>query len=122
MGRFVRKGEKGIAILAPIVGRRETESSGDNARAIIGFRAAYVFDVDQTEGEPLPTPVEASGDPGVKTAALKIAILEQGIALEYVDELGGALGTSSGGCIRLLNGLSPAMEFTTLVHEHAHLC
>ena len=63
MGRFVRKGEKGIAILAPIVGRRETESTGDNARAIIGFRAAYVFDVDQTEGEPLPTPVEASGDP-----------------------------------------------------------
>jgi hypothetical protein len=52
---------------------------------------------------------------------LKAAILEQGIALEYVDELGGALGTSSGGCIRLLNGLSPAMEFTTLVHEHAHL-
>jgi len=120
MGRFVRKGEKGIAILAPIVGRRETESATDNARAIVGFRAAYVFDVDQTDGEPLPTPVEASGDPGVKTAALRTAILGQGIAIESVDDLGGALGTSSGGCIRLLNGLSPAMEFTTLVHEHAH--
>ena len=44
MGRFVRKGEKGIAIMAPIVGRRETESACDNARAIVGFRAAYVFD------------------------------------------------------------------------------
>ena len=53
---------------------------------------------------------------------LKTAILEQGIALEYTDDLGGALGTSSGGRIRLLNGLSPAVEFTTLVHEHAHLC
>ena len=53
---------------------------------------------------------------------LKTVILEQGIAIEDVAELGGALGTSSGGCIRLLNGLSPAMEFTTLVHEHAHLC
>jgi len=51
---------------------------------------------------------------------LKTTILEQGIVLEYTDELGGALGTSSGECIRLLNGLSPAMEFTTLVHEHAH--
>jgi hypothetical protein len=120
MGRFVRKGEKGIAILAPIVGRREAESEGDNARAVVGFRAAYVFDVEQTDGEPLPTPVEASGDPGAKTALLKTAILEQGIALEYADELGGALGTSSGGRIRVLNGLSPAMEFTTLVHEHAH--
>jgi hypothetical protein len=65
---------------------------------------------------------EASGDPGAKTTLLKTAILEQGIAVEYVDERDGALGTSSGGCIRLLNGLSPAMEFTTLVHEHAHLC
>ena len=44
MGRFVRKGEKGIAILAPIVGRREAESEGDNARTVRGFRAAYVFD------------------------------------------------------------------------------
>jgi hypothetical protein len=120
MGRSVRKGEKGLAIMAPIVRRREVEADGDNARAIVGFRAAYVFDVDQTDGEPLPAPVEASGDPGAKTALLKAAILEQGIALEYVDELGGALGTSSGGRIRVLNGLSPAMEFTTLVHEHAH--
>ena len=44
MGRFVRKGEKGIAILAPIVGRREAESEGDDARTVVGFRAAYVFD------------------------------------------------------------------------------
>ena len=34
MGRFVRKGEKGIAILAPIIGRREAESEGDNARTV----------------------------------------------------------------------------------------
>ena len=76
--------------------------------------------MDQTDGEPLPTPVEASGDPGVKTTALKTAILGQGIAIESVDDLDGALGTSSSGGIRLLNGLSPAMEFTTLVHEYAH--
>ena len=77
MGRFVRKGEKGIAIMAPIVGRREAESDGDNARTVVGFRAAYVFDVEQTDGEPLAEPGEASGDPGVKTAVLKTAILER---------------------------------------------
>src|SRR4029077_5161297 len=70
--------------------------------------------------EPLPTPSETSGDPGSKTTALKAAIRGQGIALEAVDDLGGALGTSSGGRIQLLNCLSPAMEFTTLVHEYAH--
>ena len=120
MGRFVRKGEKGIAILAPIVTRRDAESSDDNARPVVGFRAAYVFDVEQTDGEPLPTPSETSGDPGSKTTALKAAILGQGIVLEAVDDLGGALGTSNGGCIRFLTGLSPAVEFTTLVHEYAH--
>jgi len=120
MGRFVRKGEKGIAILAPIVGRPETESARDNTRTVVGFRAAYVFDIAQTDGEPLPTPCEASGDPGINTTSLKTAILGQGIALEFVDDLGGALGMSIGGRIRLLNGLSPAMEFTTLVHEYAH--
>ena len=88
MGRVVRKGEKGIAILAPIVGRREAESESDKARAVVGFRAAYVFDVEQTDGEPLPLSREASGDPGVKTTALKTAILEQGIVLESVDDLG----------------------------------
>ena len=43
MGRFVRKGEKGIAILAPIVGRRR-DAGDDDAKAVLGFRAAYVFD------------------------------------------------------------------------------
>jgi hypothetical protein len=120
MGRFVRKGEKGIAILAPVVRRRETEPEGENARTVVGFRAAYVFDIEQTDGEPLPEPRQSLGDPGSKIASLKAAILERGITLELVDDLDGALGTSSGGCIRLLNGLSPATEFTTLVHEYAH--
>ncbi len=44
MNRFVRKGERGIAILAPIVGRGDAEAECDNARTIRGFRAAYVFD------------------------------------------------------------------------------
>lgn len=40
--------------------------------------------------------------------------------MESVADFWGALGTSSGGRIRLLTGLSPAVEFTTLVHEYAH--
>ena len=41
--RCVRRGEKGIAILAPIVRRRDTDSV-DDERAVVGFRTAYVFD------------------------------------------------------------------------------
>lgn len=41
--RHVRKGERGIAILAPILGRRDRESD-EQCRVIVGFRTAYVFD------------------------------------------------------------------------------
>src|SRR6202040_3325685 len=81
MGRFVRKGEKGIGIMAPIVGRREPEPDGENARTVVGFRAAYVFDVEQTDGEPLPEPGEAAGDPGGRTRTLEATITAQGITV-----------------------------------------
>ena len=120
LGRCVRKGEKGIAILAPIVARKRDDAVDAQSRMVMGFRAAYVFDVAQTDGEPLPAPAAASGDPGTTFARLTAAIGKQGIAIEHVDDLDGALGTSHGGMIRLLNGLSPAVAFTTLVHEYAH--
>ena len=44
LGRFVRKGEKGIAILAPIVGRKQVETEDGDSKTVVGFRAAYVFD------------------------------------------------------------------------------
>lgn len=68
----------------------------------------------------MPEPAEAAGDPGVKTASLRAAITAQGIALDYVTELDGALGTSSGGRIQVLTGLQPASEFMVLAHEYAH--
>src|SRR5205085_5495628 len=79
LGRFVRKGEKGIAILAPIVGRAMTNSDDESSRTVRGFRAAYVFDVEQTQRDPLPVPAETFVDPGRKTAALITAILAFGI-------------------------------------------
>src|ERR1700732_3904779 len=57
LGRFVKKGEKGILILAPIIRRkneiRETDDT-DESSTPVGFRTAYVFDISQTEGQELP--------------------------------------------------------------------
>lgn len=52
LGRHVRKGEKGIAILAPCKYKSENDQ-GEDERVIKGFRTAYVFDISQTEGEEL---------------------------------------------------------------------
>jgi hypothetical protein len=66
LGRFVMKGEKGILILAPIV-RRKNESAEQNetdeSSTPVGFRAAYVFDISQTDGQELPTIGSVDGDP-----------------------------------------------------------
>ena len=55
-GRQVRKGENGIAILAPNAYRRtEVDETGNEhtISGIKGFRLTYVWDVAQTDGEPL---------------------------------------------------------------------
>jgi hypothetical protein len=49
-------------------------------------------------------------------------LARQKIALELNENIAPALGVSYGGRIALLPGQSKAEEFTTLVHETAHLC
>lgn len=129
MGRFVKKGEKGIVIFAPM--RLKKCSAKENASDIttdddfvLRFRAVHVFDVAQTDGEPLPDLARPHGD-DVAAAALdrlKAFVAEKGIALEYAATLNGAFGLSCGGTIKLALDLAskPAEQFATLAHELAH--
>lgn len=130
LGRFVKKGEKGIVIIAPMVLRRKDESDSRNAegedRTILRFRAVYVFDASQTDGTPLPEPASASGDPTGYIDRLKAFVSARGISLEYLSDLdatvqlGNADGASYGGKIALRADLPPAESFSVLVHELAH--
>jgi antirestriction protein ArdC len=61
LGRHVRKGEHGIAILAPVVPRlRVVDGDSGDERWVAGrphaFRVTHVFDVRQTDGEELAAP------------------------------------------------------------------
>jgi antirestriction protein ArdC len=128
LGRFVRRGEKGIVILVPLTSRRsntptpdDTAYDVDQPRAVIGFKPGHVFDVSQTDGEPLPAFAEVGGEPGDHLTLLKAFVANQGIALSYANaELGSAHGASLKGRILLRDDLSPAAEFSVLVHEVAH--
>ena len=127
LGRHVKKGEKGIRILAPIVGvkrKKQEEAEKDitkqNKPVLVGFRNAYVFDISQTEGTELPAMHEVTGDVGENRDRLIAFIEKQGIALEFNERIAPALGVSYGGKIVLLPSLSKAEEFSTLVHELAH--
>jgi antirestriction protein ArdC len=122
LGRFVKKGEKGILILAPIVRRKPENEEGreEASMSVAGFRAAYVFDVSQTDGKELPQIGIVQGDPREYRERLRSFASAQGIAVEYSEQIAPARGVSSGGTIRLLPGQSPAEEFSTLAHEIAH--
>jgi hypothetical protein len=71
--------------------------------------------VSPCQSRPRPT-----ANPGATSDRLKAAITAHGIVVDYVQELDGALGTSSGGRIQVLAGLQPASEFMVLAHEFAH--
>ena len=119
----MKKGEKGILILAPIVraknqGAEQTET--DESSTAVGFRAAYVFDISQTDGQELPEIGNVNGDPREYRDRLGKFVTEQGILLEYSQDIAPARGTSAGGKITLLPGQAPAEDFSTLAHEVAH--
>src|SRR6202158_4644373 len=128
LGRKVKKGQKGIRILAPLLGtkrKKDSEAEKDitkqNELALVGFRTVYVFDVSQTEGAERPDLKErVKGDVGEYRGRLIDFILAQGIELEFKESIAPALGMSYGGKIAILPGQSSAEEFSTLVHELAH--
>src|ERR1700683_5495425 len=128
LGRFVRRGEKGIFILAPMVGNKrnreenaeQNTDANETQRTLYGFRAVYVFDVTQTEGKELPTLTEVNGDvTGYRERLFKFVEAQSG-ELSFSERIAPAKGLSHGGKITLLSGMQPAEEFSTLTHEIAH--
>ena len=132
MGRSVKKGEKGIAILAPCVRKAEaSEGSADEAGEGRGsrmfFRVAYVFDVSQTEGDPLPsvaTTLAGDDEAAAATFDRLRAFAEEklGIPVSFEPMPGGAHGYLSRieRRIAICEGLSPLQSAKTLAHEIAH--
>jgi hypothetical protein len=129
LGRFVKRGEKGILILAPMIGYcrpHKNEIKADeihheeSSQALIGFRPVYVFDITQTDGKELPSFIQVKGDGGPYTEDLRAFIEANAIRLVYSESIAPAKGISEGGTITLLLGMQAAEEFATLVHEIGH--
>ena len=128
LGRFVKRGEKGIFILAPMIGKKHKEedatadadSKSNRESRLYGFRAVYVFDVTQTEGKDLPALTEVNGDVSGYRERLFKFVESQSVELSFSERIAPAKGLSHGGKITLLSGMQPAEEFSTLVHEIAH--
>ena len=143
--RSVRKGEKGIRILAPIMvpsldknGNPILNTLGKPVKRPCGFRGIAVFDYRQTKGEPLPDKPDTSHVMGdiegnvpeklynglCQVAKARKITINRGVSKE---DMGGAHGScwflgknGTANKIELREGLKPTNVVSTLAHELAH--
>lgn len=123
MGRWVRSGEKGIRILAPLWKTKEHPETGEEVRVIVSYKRVTVFDVAQTSGKPLPKIGEELAGDSTAAKVLGQAMLEV-IPLPVTEEE--IPGSAKGYYhpiehrIALQKGLSMDQRVKTLVHEYTH--
>lgn len=147
LGRTINKGEKGIAILAPMTfkskevveqpvvdsnGRQVFNSDGSEKKekvetehTDVGFKKVYVFDVSQTSGEPVPEYVhELNEDIEDEHIQAVISAVRNvtGFPVEFDDIKSGAKGYYS--CteqrIVIQSNMNGAQAVKTAIHECAH--
>jgi len=127
MGRQVKKGEKSLGIFAPMMRKREDKTTGEERRYISGFRIVPVFDIAQTEGDPVPAPVlpvllDGEAPAGLYDS-LALLVAEKGYSLKIGPTVAGENGYCSPASktIHVTEGLSNAQAAKTLCHEVAHM-
>lgn len=141
--RYVKKGEKGIQIIAPapIKEVKEREKiDKDTGLAVLNengepemerveyvvprFRVTTVFDVSQTDGEPIPSLEVNELTASVKDYALLTAAIEQvsPVPMRFDEIKGDAKGYYSDAdkeiCIQV--GMGESQTVKTMIHEVAH--
>lgn len=127
LGRQVRRGEHGLGILAPVIRKVTPENGKEDERRVVGFRVVHVFDIAQTDGEPLPevTATLVEGDLPVHWDQVSELIAAAGFDLQVadVDRLGEANGITDWQQrdVAVRASLPGAQRFKTAIHELAHV-
>ena len=141
--RHVKRGEKGIKIIAPVPvkEKRQVEKIDEETQEIVigidgqpetetverilpRFRVTTVFDVSQTEGEPLPTLEvnELVGDVFIYEDFMKGLEEISPVPFQFQEIDSGAKGYYSNAekLVAIQTGMSQAQTMKTAVHETAH--
>ncbi len=130
LGRQVKAGEHGIAILAPCLyrahrGDGEVAEDAEESRALRGFRVVHVFDLEQTVGQPLEevAPVSLAGDaPAELWERLAAQVAAAGFHLLRGDcRPANATTHFHSRAVVVGTHLSPAQACKSLCHELAHV-
>ncbi|GAB7010721.1 DUF955 domain-containing protein [Halorubrum trueperi] len=144
--RHVKEGESAIWIWAPLISQQcpgcgnspsyhaDSDCEYDEtppdewSEGVVGFKPVPVFDVSQTDGEPLPElETAATGEADGLLSALLAAADELGVTVDVVSNDAWPHGDADGMCrhvddtphIQVLEA-APAAVVGTLLHEYAH--
>jgi antirestriction protein ArdC len=141
LGRTVKKGEKGIQILAPCPFKAMIEQNklDDRGRIVFGpdgkpetestlvnltrFKIAYVFDVSQTEGKELPSlgVDELTGDVEGFDEIFSAVEAFSPVPIHFREpEDSKGCYNQLEQCIYVNKGMSQVQTMKTLIHETAH--
>lgn len=125
--RHVRKGEKGIKILAPCPVKFTKEEDDGSTKEVeyMKYRAVHVFDISQTDGEDLPEICNQlkDGDDMTKCKNLFHKLMDAAPVPVEIKEI---QGTANGYYshldkkIVIARGLSSKQNLKTLIHEIGH--
>ena len=117
MGRFIKRGEKGIPILAPFLVNEDPDDP-DSEKVLRGFKVVYVYDVSQTFGSELPEVPDWKSREKNKELEEKLirSANKRGINVNFIKLGGETQGISKGKLIEV----DPSAGTKTLVHEVAH--
>ena len=124
LGRQVRRGERGIRILAPVTRHEPVADDPEDERrvrsVVVGYRTVCVFDVSQTDGNALPELNRARGRAKEQLQRLTCWLASRGVRIEAMPRHSSALGASTGGRVLVREDLPEAERFAVLAHEAAH--
>lgn len=127
--RYVKKGEKGIQIIAPykfnVTEQIETESGPkEQEKEIKGFKVSYVFDVSQTEGKELPLieskELTGSADGYQRLFMALKKICPVPINFEQIETGAKGYYNEAANRIAIKSGMSENQTLKTMIHEIAH--
>ena len=133
LGRTVKKGEKGIRIIAPapykktvkvdVIDRSGATRKEEKEIVVPNFKVVSVFDLSQTEGKELPE-IASDLTGSVKDYDSFFSALEKisPVPVAFEDILGSSQGYYSlvDKRIAVQEGMSESQTLKTLIHEIAH--